>query len=62
MLVRLPLASVFLVGLTVAAAGDETPERLEVFPPRVQLKGPEASQTLVVLGRFADPVATPPTP
>ena len=51
----------FLLGLAIvgswssaATRGDEPPVRLEVFPARVRLSGPEAAQRLVVVGVRAD--------
>ena len=56
MCVRVALNLGLVLGLasSALAASPELPVRLEVFPPKVRLKGPEASQRFVVLGEFAD--------
>ncbi len=56
--VRLALNLGLFWGLTLAGtaamADSPSPKRLEVYPPQVRLKGPEASQRFVVLGQFED--------
>jgi Protein of unknown function (DUF1553)/Protein of unknown function (DUF1549) len=47
----------FLTFLSLSAPSltlADEPTRLEVFPPRVRLNGPRASQRLIVLGVYAD--------
>jgi hypothetical protein len=39
---------------TAPCLGSELPRSLQVFPARVRLNGPDASQRLVVVGTFAD--------
>ena len=53
MRVRLALNLGFVLGF-VPALMAASPNRLEVFPSQVHLKGPEASQRFVVLGSFDD--------
>ena len=56
MCVRVALNLGLVLGLVSSslAAAPESPVKLDVFPPKVRLKGPEASQRFVVLGEFAD--------
>lgn len=54
MRLALSLSVGLVCGLAFHAAGAETPRRLRVLPAEVRLKGPAATQSLVVLGEFED--------
>ena len=51
---RVGVAGFLVAGLAEVAQAAEAPDRLEVYPAKVRLKGPEAVQRLVVLARTAD--------
>jgi hypothetical protein len=49
-----PSFSALIVVVGTTAFAEELPSRLEVFPPEVVLKGPQADQRLIVLGVYSD--------